>query len=247
MAAVASLAAVWEIAARSGVAPQRIFPGPSSIVSSLISGLVDGTITYHGLQSLRRLAVGLALALAVGVALGLLLGVVPIARQAVYPLVKFIYPIPVAALVPVILVVTGITDALYVTIVTLGTSIPILIATVDAVRNLDPILPETGATLGASQSQLFLRVLIPAILPRIVHAMYVAFAIGLIVLITAEILVSTRGLGNVLVLAQRQFRVADMYAGVLAIGLIGMALSSSIRWLGRMVAGWEAEAFKKEW
>jgi len=241
------LLACWEISSRSGLLNSRLVPPPTRVMDSLWVGLRDGVFLDDTTISLRRLLIGLGVAVSVGVPTGLLFGRIRPLRSAFYPLLKFVFPIPVAALIPVVLVITGIRDLLYVSIVALATGIPMIIATVDAVRQTDPILLETGATLGAPRVSLFSRILIPAILPRIVHASYVSFAIGLIVLITAEILVSTRGLGHILVLAQRQYRVADMFAGIVVIGVIGMTLSAVVRALGKRLAGWEEVYLAKEW
>lgn len=245
--AVLLLLACWEISSRSGLLNSRFVPPPTRVMDSVWVGLRDGVLLDHATISLRRLLIGLGVAVSIGLPTGLLLGRIHPLRSALYPLVKFVFPIPVAAIIPVVLVITGIRDLLYVSIVALATGIPMIIATVDAVRQTDPVLLETGATLGAPRTALFSRVLMPAILPRIVHASYVAFAIGLIVLITAEILVSTKGLGHILVVAQRQFRVADMFAGIVVIGVIGMALSIVVQALGKRIAGWEAAYLAKEW
>ncbi|MPZ51751.1 MAG: ABC transporter permease subunit [Acidimicrobiia bacterium] len=237
--------ACWELIARTIDA--RFLPSPMDVGTSVWSGSFDGTFLEHVIISLRRVLVGLGVAVVVGVPTGLVFGRIQPLRRALYPLVKFVFPIPVAALIPVVLVITGIRDLLYVSVVAIATGIPLIIATVDAVRQTDPVLLESAAVLGAPRTSLFTRVLIPAVLPRVVHASYVSSSIGLIVLITAEILVSTKGMGHVLVLAQRQYRVADMFAGIVVVGVVGMALSVIVRFVGNRIAGWEAASLKKQW
>lgn len=237
----------WEAASQLELVSQRVLPAPSDIAGSLLTGVQEGTLVEHGLISLRRFATGVLLALVVGVVVGLVLGMSQLLRAALYPLLKFAYPIPVAAFIPVVLVITGIRDSLYITVIVIAAGIPIVIATIDAVRRVDPVLLESGRTLGASPFRLFLKVLFPAVLPRVLDAAYVAFALGLIVLTTAEILVSTQGLGSVLVLAQRQFRVADMFAGIVLIGIIGMVQGAVVRWAGERLTGWESGYLRKQW
>jgi NitT/TauT family transport system permease protein len=246
--AVVVIVLAWEwLVIRGAVNPRLIAP-PSAIWAALFDGLfLDGSLLEAMLVSVRRLLIGVFLACCVAIPLGLTLGSFRFLRDSFYPLIKFLYPIPVPALIPVLLVVFGMRDSLYISVIAIAVSIPMTMSTVDAVRRIDVPLVETARTLGVCGWRLFFKVVVPAILPKIFHSAYVAFSIGLIVLTTAEILISARGLGNVLVLAQRAYATGTMFATIVVIGLLGMLQAGLVRSASRWVAGWEERALAKKW
>ena len=125
-------------------------------------------------------------------------------------------------------------------------TIPILLATIDGVRGVDPLLLDTARTLGQSTSRIFRTVLLPAAMPSIATGLRVSIAIALIVGISSEMMLSADGLGRRVVYAQRMLRIADLYAGVLTLAILGFLLNRAFLVVEGRLVGWHRGATKSD-
>lgn len=239
LAVVLGIVVLAEGLAATGALDPLTFPAPSRVLSAFADGVSSGIYSDHLAASGGRLLGGLAVAVGVGVPLGVVMGHVRAARMVVWPVLALLYPIPISLLIPLFIAVFGFTPGLYIALVALATGIPIVFSTTDAVAQVSTTLVETGRTLGLGRVANLRRVVVPAALPRIARGVFVALSIGILVLVTAEILSSSVGLGNVVIVAQRSYRIPEMYAGILLIGLVGLAATEGARRAAAWLARWE--------
>lgn len=136
-------------------------------------------------------------------------------------LVEIRRPIPGTAYLPVLIRFVGIGDEMKLILVFLASFFPVLLNTYSGVRSIDPVQFDTVRTLGLNTVQTFRELVIPAASPMILTGMRISLAISLILAVLGEMIVSNSGLGYYILLAQRTFKIADMYAGIFTMALLG--------------------------
>jgi ABC-type nitrate/sulfonate/bicarbonate transport system permease component len=201
------------------------------------------------LPSVWHLAAGFAIAAAIGIALGVLLGLSPRARRDAAPLTEFFRSMPIAALVPISLIVFGPGAQMEIALIAFGCCWPVLVSTADGVRSVEPTMLDTARVYGLSARQRMLRVTLPAALPQTFAGLRIALAIGVATMIISNMFGSGSGLGFFVINAQQTYAVRDMWAGIILIGLIG-ALASLVlvaieHRLLRWHRGWRAASAER--
>ena len=226
--AVAIMLLLWTIAVRwSGTG---IFPSPLEVLRAL-RGLAEKRLLWaYVADSLRRVFAGYLLAVVVGIPLGLLLGWSSSAARVVNPLIEMIRPISPIAWMPLAVIWFGISDVAPVFLIFLGSFFPIVTATASGVREVPPMYLQAGRNFGFSTARLMRVVIIPAILPRIVIGLRIAFGVAWLVLVAAEMIAVDSGLGYLIIDARNAGKRYDLVVGgMLLIGLIGLLLDTIMR------------------
>lgn len=190
------------------------------------------------LPSLRRLALGYGLSVIGGVTLGMLLGLSPVLRAATHPIVSFIRSIPAVALLPLAIVLFGIGDSQKVLILVFICCWPIVLNTTDGVAELDSTLLATARAFGIRGIDRLRHVIVPAVMPRIFTGMRASLSLAVLLLVVSEMVASTNGIGFFVWQAQQSFAIADMWAGILLLGLLGYALNAGFDRVERRVLHW---------
>jgi ABC-type nitrate/sulfonate/bicarbonate transport system permease component len=237
-ALIAVLLAVWELASRSEWVDPLTVPPVSTIFESLWNSIVSGELWAAVGPTLKRLATGLALAVAVGIAVGLLMGTVPLAYRLLEPLTEFIRPIPSSAYIPVAILFLGLGDEMKVTVIFLACLFPVLLNTYAGVRAVDKVLVDTGRTFGVLGVKAVWRIVLPAATPSIMTGIRVSLGISLIVTVIAEMLAGGTGIGYMILDSQRTFQVAQVFAGIFTLGVIGYSLNTGFLRLEQRLLRW---------
>ncbi|MGE0799457.1 MAG: ABC transporter permease [Lautropia sp.] len=233
---VLALLLLWELACRIGGIPPTLLPAPSAVAVRAATLLADPDFLAQLGITLRRLAAGLALAVVAGAALGIAASLWRITAQALQTLIGLLAPLPKIALYPALLLTLGFADASKIALVFIDAIFPVLIATFQAVRQMDSRLLWSAAAMGTSRPRSLTRVVLPACLPAIVTGARVSSVIACIVVLLSEMLASSDGLGHVLVAASRSFRTADMFVPVAIIAVTGFALDKALGVAARKAA-----------
>jgi ABC-type nitrate/sulfonate/bicarbonate transport system permease component len=221
--------AAWEAASRTGLLQLEFLSRPSDIVAAGIAGLRDGSILLATWQTFEAALFGLVIATATGVLAGAILGLSRPIEKTVGPTIEALRPIPAVAFIPLSLLLFGFGLPMEGTVVAYACVWPILIATMAAVRGIEPRLLEVAQALELSFADRMRKIILPAALGRINVGVRVAAGFALVVAVTVEIVVNPRGLGYSLILAQQSFRVDLMYAQLLWLSILGYALNSILR------------------
>jgi ABC-type nitrate/sulfonate/bicarbonate transport system permease component len=156
------------------------------------------------------------------------------------PLVELLRPIPKAALLPALILFLGVGASMKITIVALAAFFPVLINTVQGVRAVEPVLTDMARTYGHSDTAVLMRILLPSSAPYILAGMRISLGISLIVVIIAEMLSASGGLGDVIIHGQRMFLVVDSYAWIVVVAALGFLLNALFRWAERRTTFWVA-------
>lgn len=218
----------WDIAVR--LSSSSIFPGPQAVGLALIELITHGLLLKYVVASLFRVAWGFTLAVLIGVPLGLTLGWFRLAYQALNPLIQMLRPISPIAWIPLAILWFGISDAAPVFLIFLASVFPITVSAAAAVRNLQPVYVRAAQNFGLRRLQLFRRVILPGTLPQILTGIRIALGIAWLVVVAAEMVAVNSGLGYLIIDARNAGKRYDLViAGMIVIGLIGLALDLMVR------------------
>lgn len=234
---LAALAAV-EAAVRIGKVNGALVPAPSAVVQRVGEILARGELWAPLGATLYLLFAAYFAASAVAIVLGLLMGRFRALDNLLEPLVELLRPLPKAALLPPLILFLGLGDAMKMTVIGLGVFFPVLINTVQGVRGVDPVLVDTGRTFRCGRGALLLKIVLPAALPLILAGMRISLGLGLILVVIAEMLAGTGGLGFIIIDMQRSFRVQHMYAWIVILAVLGYALNAAFLKLEQRIIHW---------
>lgn len=243
---IVAILIVWEVSARSGWVAAVTFPPFSRVFATFWTLTTTGEMIWLLLPSLYRLFAGYVLALAFGAGLGVAMGYFRAAYNLFEPLTEILRPIPAPAYIPIAILFLGLGDEMKVFMIAFACFFPILLNTYSGVRSVDTIQIDTARTLGLTAGAILRKVVIPAASPSIFTGMRISLAIALIMIVISEMVASIDGIGFFILNAQRSFRVLEMYAGVITLGLIGYLLNWLFLKFERRVLHWSFDATKRE-
>ena len=185
--------------------------------------------------------VGLALAALVGVFLGVGIGVSPVAMHATRVPLEFLKPIPPIVILPIVVLVLGPTAGMGIVLVFFGCFVAIAVQTAAGVFDTDPVTRDTGRSYGMGRGEVLGRIVLPSALPYIGTALRVAAPTALIVAVVAGLLGGGPGLGQSLLLAQITGNQQDLFAYVLILGLLGLAVQGASQFAERRLLHWHPQ------
>jgi len=236
-----TIVVIWEALARLDWINVLIMPPPSQILQHFGEMLVNLEIVKHTASSLGRVAVGYALAVATAIPLGVLMGWFRPVDIVVDPLVELIRPVSPIAILPLAILWFGIGDASKIFIIWLSCMFPVLLNTYAGVKGLDRSFIYAATSLGASNWEVLRTVAVPSALPQIYAGMRVSLGIGLIVIISSEMVAARHGLGYMILTAQQTFNVEEIFVGIIVIGLLGFSADHGLRRLKSRFLPWHRE------
>ena len=216
------------------------FPAPWSILQELRSIWLFDRFGSDLLPSVARLSAGLLVGCAAGYLLGLGLALGPrFLRYAVDPVLEFIRAIPPSMFLPIVLVVFGVGSTGKVLVIALGAFFPVLLNTIDGVREIDPLLYDMCASYGIrTRREVIGRVVVPASMPRVFAGLQTGLALALILMVISEMVASPDGLGRFIFETQRTFAIKAMWSGIVVLGVLGFLLNSVLRGIEKRVLRW---------
>jgi ABC-type nitrate/sulfonate/bicarbonate transport system permease component len=232
------LLAVWELIARAELVNPLVVPPVSRVLGIFADLLWSGQLPLQILASLKRAMVGYLLAALLSIPLGILMGLFEAIRRALEVIVEMLRPIPPPVMIPVAMLFFGLEDEMKVSVIFFSCAWPILLNTLDGVRNIDRVLVHTARTFGLSQPEIIRQVILPACAPQIMTGLRVSLPIMLILVVISEMVGSTDGIGYFILDSQRRFRVAQMYAGMLALAILGYVLNQFFNLAHRSLLPW---------
>ena len=232
---------VWEAISRSSPSIALLLPPPSNVIAGGVELLKDGSLHKDVVASLKRVGVALGVASLVGFPLGAALGGSRSFAWFFDPIVNFFRPIPPLAWIPLSIVWFGISDAQNEFIIFLAALFPIVLSTMEGVRDVEPQLVRAARTLGAGRFQIIWTVVLPAALPSMFVGLRVGTGIAWMALVAGELVAATSGLGFLISQGRLLYRSDYIVVGMVMIGLIGLLLDAGIRVLQQVVMPWRGD------
>jgi NitT/TauT family transport system permease protein len=229
---------VWELGARGAPKLQLYFPPLSRVLAALATSLQTGALLSQFMITVGRFLEGYLLSAAIGVTLGVVLGYFRLVHELFETVIEFLRPMPSVAIIPVAILMLGISDSMIVAVTIYATVWPILINTIDGVRHIEQVLVQTGRSFGLSKARILWQVVLPAASPYIVTGLRIGLSIALILVTTAEMVAGSKGLGFFILDEERSMNSGNMYAGIIVVAALGYGLNRLFLALEARVLRW---------
>lgn len=234
------LLALWEGLAALGIIDTRFFPAPSEIFTRLYELVREGTLLTATVITLRRMAVGFALAAIPAVLIGVVMGISRTARLAFAPLIASLYPVPKIALVPPVVLIFGLGEESYHAITFISVFFLVAINTLAGVSNLDEKYFDIARNNGAGRWDILWTVAIPGALPNILTGINLGLGFALTVVVGTELLLPLGGLGSLMWQSYQIYDIATIYAALIVVALLGWILNLGMAEIERQMLPWRA-------
>lgn len=239
LAGPALLVSVWWAVAAAGVFPPSLFPRPTEVARALWHEVLNGRLLTDTVASLYRVCAGFYLAVVTGVPLGLVVGGSPVTRRALLPSINFFRSLSPLAWIPFAVLWFGIGDPPAIFLIFMAAFFPIALSTSAAVANIPSVYFRVARDLGLQGWALFRQVTLPAVAPQVITALRITAGLSWLVVVAAEMLAGTDGLGFAVWDARNGLRVDLLGAAMVTIGVLGVLIDRvlmrlthlpSVRW-----------------
>ncbi len=230
---------IWKLVTDAKLISPIFFPGPERTYAALEKGIVEGDLIAQALETVQRMLFGWLLASFAGILLGALVGVSQRARAFIAPTLELLRPLPASAMIPIAIAFLGFSDNMVLVVIAFGALWPMLLATIHGFASMEPRLYEVSAVLGLSRTQIIWKLALPSAMPMILASLRLGLTISLILSVVGEMLASRSGLGQSILAASRNFRSADLFAGIVILGAIGLIGSRLLSFAERRLLRWQ--------
>lgn len=235
------LLVLWEMFVRLGFLDSRFFPAPSTVLNSMLQMIKSGVFFSDLSISLYRILGGFLLGAIPGLILGLTMGLFPIVKAIMDPIVAATYPIPKLAIMPLLMILLGLTELEKMVVIALGTFFLILINTVAGVVNLDKIYLDVAKNYGASKKDYYLTVAIPGALPMIFTGIKLGMGMALLLIVAAEMNGANSGIGYRIWESYSIFNIPEMFVSFIVMALLGYIFTLIVDELEQWIIPWKKD------
>jgi sulfonate transport system permease protein len=215
-------------------------PTPARVWLALERGFLGGDLPMKALGTVEHMIGGWIAASIAGVALGALIGSSKTAREYIGPTLEFLRPLPASAVIPVAIAIFGLTSRMALGVIAFGSIWPVLLAAVHGFAAVEPRLIEVERALGLSRWQGVAKISLPSAAPDILAGLRLGLTVSLILAVVCEMIAGLDGLGQWVLLAARAYKSADIFAGVILLGAIGLIANAALSAIEGRLLRWRA-------
>lgn len=233
------IVALWYAVPYSGLAPRQLVPTPHDVAVQFWVQLTQFGLLQDILASVQRVLIGLISATICAVPVGFVLGWYPGFRSFFDPVLNFFRALPPIALIPLVIVYFGIGEFAKGVILFYAAFFASVIVLYEGISQINPIYIRVSRTLGATDLEIFWRVIVPLTVPHILTAMRVALGICWGTLVASELVAAQRGLGAMIQDAASYFQLDVIYVGIICIGTIALLMDLALRRISRRFVSWQ--------
>ena len=237
VATVAVLLVVWEAVVRLGVVPNFLLPSPTQVIAALIGDAP--LLATHAMTTIAESVLGLAIGVAVGFVAAVLMDRFEVVYLAFDPLITISQTIPTVAIAPLLVLWFGYGLAPKVILIVLTTFFPIAVSLVSGFRAIDPDMVDLMRTMGASDLQVFMQVKLPGALEQFFSGLRISATYAIVGAVISEWLGGFSGLGVYMTRVRKSFAYDRMFAVIILISVLSLALMRLVDLLERVCMPWK--------
>ncbi|HEU4849656.1 MAG TPA: ABC transporter permease [Terrimesophilobacter sp.] len=230
----------WELTPRLGIVQERFLPPASTVLQTLVDYLGQPAFWGDVGETMLAWTIGLGVSVVSAVILGLLIGSSSFLSKATYTTIEFLRPIPSVALIPLAVLLLGVKIESSLLLIIYASFWQVLLQVLYGVADVDPVADNTARSYGLGLFARARYVVWPTVLPYLMTGIRLASAVALILAITAELVIGSPGLGYQIALTQSGGAVPEMYALIVATGVIGIIINLVMRFLERKLLSWHS-------
>src|SRR5947209_5541696 len=235
------LLGVWQVAAL--ILSTDSFPTALEALRAIPSILGDKESLINILASIRRMAIGFGVAIMVSIPLGLMMGRSRGVASFFNPLLMVTYPVPKAALMPIIMLWLGVGEVAKILVIFLGVSLPVIYHSFQGAKAVEEKMLWSGAAMGLSAMQRMTRIVLPAALPEILTGCRTGLVLALITMVTSEMIARQSGAGNILFNALDMGQYDTVFAMIIIVGAMGIGLDALFERMRARQVKWSEPQF----
>lgn len=232
---------IWWGLSASGLVNPVLLPSPREVLDSFVQLMADGTLIKHIAASMSRVAMGFTLALATALPIGIAMGLSPIFRGLLEPLIELLRPIPPIAIIPLVMLWLGIGELSKTVIIAFGAFFPILVNTMAGFGTVDLVHVRAAQTLGANRLHILRDVILRTAFSSMVVGARLGMGLAFILLVAAELIASSEGLGYMINDARYRFNTAEIFLGMACIGCLGFLINQVLLGVERRLLRWKQD------
>jgi NitT/TauT family transport system permease protein len=237
---VVAFVATWEVVLSLVRWDPFFITTPSLIATAVREQILGGRLWRDIAVSAQAFAAGFSLAVVVGIPVGLVMGWRRRAAYALDPLLTALYASPLIALAPLVIITAGVGIGAKALLVFLLAVFPFVFNTFAGVRCTDPLLVNVVRSFGGGERDLYVKVILPSVVPYVVAAARLAIGRGLIGILVGEFYAASEGLGFAISRFGDTYRLPEMFSGIFVLAVVAVGLTSFVRRLEAIVAPWRA-------
>jgi NitT/TauT family transport system permease protein len=232
------LVAGWYAIYHSGLINQALVPPPHLVARRFVE-LAQSRLPLDVVMSTRRVFIGVLSGIALAVPVGFVLGWYRSVRQFIDPLINFFRALPPIALIPLVIVYFGVDELAKTVILFYASFFAGVIVMYEGIAQISPIYVRVARTLGATDGEIFLKVIIPLAVPHMLTALRVALGVAWATLVASELIAAQQGLGALIQNAGSFFQLDIIYVGIICIGFIALFMDLGLRLVARRFVSWQ--------
>jgi NitT/TauT family transport system permease protein len=234
-----ALVILWWLVRISGLVNPGLLPSPWQVLITFWGSLTNGNLGANVVASVGRVLTGLLLGTAAAVPVGFLIGWYRPIGRLVDPLINFFRALPPIALIPLVIVYLGIGEVAKVAILFYASFFAAVIVMYEGMASISAIYVRVARTLGATDLEIFWRVMVPLTVPHMLVALRVALGVCWATLVAAELVAAQQGLGAMIQNASSFFDLNTIYVGIICIGVLALLMDTILRRLTARLVGWQ--------
>ncbi|MGA2141768.1 MAG: ABC transporter permease [Brevinematales bacterium] len=234
--------ALWEIAPRIGLLDHQFVPTLSETVSTIVKLAINGELFVHIGFSLGRALAGFVLASFIALTLGFLLGGwFKTFEELLTPFLQVMAQINPFSVFPLFILLFGIGEVAKIAIILWVCIWPIMFNTINGVKNIDPLTIKAARTMGTNKFVLFWKVVLPGAAPSIFTGIKLGAGNSFFMLIAAEMLGASAGLGWLVLNSERNYQIPNLYAAMIVIAVLGITITNLINLAEKKIIVWKED------
>lgn len=230
---------VWYAVRASGLINPGLVPAPHDVAAKAWELLVRDTLLHDIWASTRRVFIGVSLGILCAVPVGFVLGWYKRARVFIDPVINFFRALPPIALIPLVIVYFGVDELAKTVILFYASFFAGVIVMYEGISQIGPLYVRVARTLGATDGEIFRKVILPLTVPHILTALRVALGVAWATLVASELIAAQQGLGALIQNASSYFLLDVIYVGIICIGLIALLMDLALRRASARLVAWQ--------
>ncbi|HEV8501149.1 MAG TPA: ABC transporter permease [Casimicrobiaceae bacterium] len=230
---------LWWAITLTGLINPSLVPTPAQVATRFWALLTRGSLPVDILMSTERVFVGVTLGIAVAVPVGFVLGWYRNVRTFIDPLLNFFRALPPIALIPLVIVYFGIGEPAKIVILFYASFFAGVIVMYEGIAQISPLYVRVSRTLGATDAEIFRKVIVPLTVPHMLTALRVSLGVAWATLVASELIAAQQGLGALIQNASAFFQLDIIYVGIICIGLIALCMDLALRAVSRRFVAWQ--------
>ncbi|HTW37733.1 MAG TPA: ABC transporter permease [Steroidobacteraceae bacterium] len=230
--------AAWFALAALGTVNKVFLPGPFDVARRVITWFNNDDLLGDVRISCYRVIVGWALSAVIALPIALLIGTYRFVQALLEPLTDFIRYMPAVAFIPLVMLWIGIDEGAKIAIIFIGTFFQMVLMMAEDVRRVPMAQIEAAQTMGATRLEIIAKVIVPSAKPALLDTLRITMGWAWTYLVVAELVAANSGLGYAIIKAQRFLQTDKIFAGIILIGTIGLAMDQGFRLIHRVAFPW---------